>query len=81
MIIGKTVTVWGGVGHGLLLGLAVAVLAPMGDLFESMIKRDLSIKDSGSVLPGHGGLLDRFDSILLVLPAAFYLATYFGIVR
>ncbi|MDQ6783641.1 MAG: phosphatidate cytidylyltransferase, partial [Actinomycetota bacterium] len=81
VIVGKVITPWGGVKHGLLLGLAVAALAPVGDLFESMIKRDLSIKDSGSVLPGHGGLLDRFDAILLVLPAAYYLGTYLGIVH
>ena len=81
IIVGKEVTPWGGIKHGLLLGLAVAILAPVGDLFESMIKRDLSIKDSGSALPGHGGVLDRFDSLLVVLPAAYYLAIYLGIVH
>ena len=81
VIVGKEITPWGGIKHGLLLGIIVALLAPTGDLFESMIKRDLSIKDSGSVLPGHGGLLDRFDGILLVLPAAYYLATYLHIVH
>jgi phosphatidate cytidylyltransferase len=61
----------------LLLGLVVGIVAPVGDLFESMVKRDLNIKDSGSVLKGHGGLLDRFDALLLVLPAAYYLASWF----
>lgn len=56
-----------------LLGVVVAVVAPVGDLCESMIKRDLSLKDMGSVLPGHGGLLDRFDALLFVLPATYYL--------
>nr|MDQ3304752.1 phosphatidate cytidylyltransferase [Actinomycetota bacterium] len=60
-------------GTGIALGVLVAVFAPLGDLCESMIKRDLGIKDMGSVLPGHGGLLDRFDSLLFVLPAAYYL--------
>jgi phosphatidate cytidylyltransferase len=78
-IVGSQVSPWGGVKHGLLLGLVVAVLAPIGDLFESMVKRDLAVKDSGSALPGHGGLLDRFDSILIVLPAAYYLATLFNL--
>lgn len=81
IIIGHSVSPWGGVKHGLLLGIVVAVLAPIGDLFESMIKRDLDVKDSGSLLSGHGGVLDRFDSVLLVLPAAYYLASYFGVVR
>ncbi|MBW3610522.1 MAG: CDP-archaeol synthase [Actinobacteria bacterium] len=60
-------------GTGIALGLLVAVAAPLGDLCESMIKRDLGLKDMGSILPGHGGLLDRFDALLFVLPAAYYL--------
>ena len=73
-VVGNALPGWGGVGHGLLLGLVVAVFAPIGDLFESLIKRDLDVKDSGRLLAGHGGLLDRFDSVILVLPAAYYLA-------
>ncbi len=65
---------WGGIGHSFLLGLVVAVVAPIGDLCESMIKRDLRIKDFGSILPGHGGVLDRFDALLFVLPAGYFLA-------
>jgi phosphatidate cytidylyltransferase len=75
LIIGETVAPWGGLKHGLALGIVVAVLAPVGDLFESLIKRDLEVKDSGTTLAGHGGVLDRIDSILVVLPAAYYLAT------
>jgi phosphatidate cytidylyltransferase len=58
---------WAGAG---LLAIAVAILAPMGDLAESVVKRDLGVKDMGSILPGHGGVLDRIDSVLLVAPAA-----------
>lgn len=67
-------------GSALALGLLVAVLAPLGDLVESMIKRDLGVKDMGSVLPGHGGLIDRFDALLFVLPAAYYLTRLLEIV-
>jgi phosphatidate cytidylyltransferase len=52
----------------LLLGAALNVSAQMGDFFESALKRSLRIKDSSSILPGHGGLLDRIDSLLLVVP-------------
>ena len=61
-------------GEGLKIGLVVAIAAPLGDLSESLIKRDLGIKDMGSLLPGHGGVLDRFDALLFVLPAIWYLA-------
>ncbi|GAB3292139.1 phosphatidate cytidylyltransferase [Hymenobacter humi] len=54
--------------HRLLAAGAVAVFAPLGDLAESMLKRSVGVKDSGSIMPGHGGLLDRFDAFLLVLP-------------
>ncbi|MGH9124092.1 MAG: phosphatidate cytidylyltransferase [Acidimicrobiales bacterium] len=67
--------VWSG-SHALLLGLVIAIVAPLGDLCESMVKRDLELKDSSSLLPGHGGVLDRFDAVLFVLPATYYLLLY-----
>ncbi len=67
-------TPFDGLVNSLLLGVVVAILAPLGDLAESMVKRDLGIKDMGSILPGHGGVLDRFDALLFVLPGVYYLA-------
>ena len=61
---------------GLALGVLVATGAVLGDLCESMIKRDLDIKDFGSFLPGHGGVLDRFDGLLFCLPITYYLALH-----
>ena len=74
LIIVKQITPWGDLTDALALGLTVAVMAPLGDLCESMIKRDLGVKDFGTLLPGHGGILDRFDAILFCLPAVYYLA-------
>ena len=64
----------GDLGTAFVLGLVGALAAPLGDLCESMLKRDLGIKDMGSVLPGHGGFLDRFDALLFVLPATYFTA-------
>jgi phosphatidate cytidylyltransferase len=61
------------------LGLVAAVVAPIGDLCQSLIKRDLGIKDMGTILPGHGGILDRVDAILFVLPATYYLVRVLGL--
>jgi phosphatidate cytidylyltransferase len=62
-----------GAGAGILLGIGAAVAAPLGDLCQSLVKRDLGVKDMGSILPGHGGMLDRIDGMLFVLPAVYWL--------
>ena len=60
-----------------VMGACVAILAPVGDLFESMIKRDLQIKDSGTIFGPHGGLLDRLDAVMFTIVAGYYLAVAF----
>lgn len=63
--------------RSLVLGAAIAVAAPIGDLFASGLKRDLHAKDFGRVLPGHGGILDRLDSVLFSAIAAYYVLAAF----
>jgi phosphatidate cytidylyltransferase len=60
------------IGQALVLGLVIALAGPMGDLFESMLKRDMQVKDTGRLLGGHGGVLDRVDAILFASVAAYY---------
>jgi len=59
-----------------LLGLAIGVAAQLGDLVESRIKRAAQVKEASSLLPGHGGLLDRLDSVLFTIPVVYYLVVF-----
>jgi phosphatidate cytidylyltransferase len=79
IVLGKFLDPWSAsTGATLVLGVAIAVMAPLGDLTESMIKRDLGIKDMGTLLPGHGGVLDRVDAILFTVPAVYCIARWKG---
>jgi phosphatidate cytidylyltransferase len=65
-------------GWLIVMGMLISGCGQLGDLMLSSIKRDLGVKDMGDVIPGHGGVLDRFDSIILVAPAMFHLVNYFN---
>jgi phosphatidate cytidylyltransferase len=65
--------------EGLMIGLAVGLLAPIGDLTESTLKRAAGAKDSSHLFPGHGGILDRMDSFITVAPVVWLLIAYFGL--
>ena len=60
------------IGQSVALGVVVAIAAPIGDLFESLLKRDMEVKDTGTLLGGHGGMLDRLDALLFAAPAAYF---------
>ncbi|WP_243711293.1 phosphatidate cytidylyltransferase [Actinomadura sp. KC216] len=81
MLVGGWLVWWlldgGTVWQGVLVGLAVVVTATAGDLVESMMKRDLGIKDLGTILPGHGGVMDRLDSLVVTAPVVWLLLELF----
>ncbi len=68
-----------GIAKALVAGAVVGLIAPLGDAAESMVKRSLGVKDMGSVLPGHGGMLDRIDGFLFAVPAIYFLFRGFGL--
>ena len=63
-------------GDALATALLLGILGQLGDLFESFLKRSFGVKDSGAIFPGHGGILDRLDSILFAAPVAYYYAWF-----
>ncbi len=79
LALGSSMWEWFSIGVALAIGAIVCVLGPLGDLSESLMKRDYGVKDMGKMIPGHGGIMDRFDSTLFTAPAVFYFLFYFVI--
>ena len=73
-VVVKIYSPWLGWGPALLFGLAIGIVGQWGDLFESAVKRDFRVKDSGKILPGHGGILDRFDAVLFAGFVTYWMA-------
>jgi phosphatidate cytidylyltransferase len=65
------------IGQSIVVGIVVAIAAPAGDLFESLLKRDMDVKDTGRLLGGHGGMLDRIDALLFAAPAVYFTVVAF----
>ena len=82
LVFGFLLGIWSGLGilSSFLLALTIAIFAPLGDLAESALKRELGIKDFSSILPGHGGILDRFDSLLFSSFVSYWLMRILGII-
>jgi phosphatidate cytidylyltransferase len=64
--------------HGLVIGLLGGIIGPFGDLAISMMKRQVNAKDSSHIIPGHGGVLDRTDSLLFIITTTYYYAIWFA---
>jgi phosphatidate cytidylyltransferase len=64
--------------HWIIISLIISVAGTYGDLIESMLKRSSGVKDSGTILPGHGGFLDRFDSTIISFPLVYLFISLFG---
>jgi phosphatidate cytidylyltransferase len=67
--------------HALPLGLFAGAAGQLGDLVESLLKRSTGIKDSGGIVPGHGGMLDRIDALIVVAPIVYLYAAHTGLIR
>lgn len=65
--------------HTVILGVGLAIIGQIGDLAESLLKRGANVKDSGSLMPGHGGILDRCDSLIFITPAMYYYIGFIGL--
>src|SRR5450759_3849322 len=76
-VVPGTTGTWFTYGVAMVIALLVVILGPLGDLSESLMKRDYGVKDMGKLIPGHCGIMDRFDSTFFTAPAVFYFLFYF----